>query len=507
MQIDQHYVPWEHYPKFLLFHEIRDPYRALSDVFWGEPERNRLMLEQLKTFAMSDTYYHGGSEGPAKLVQAVSEWVRMIEICYILWLDRKTPDDWDRAEVVEGWALNFAKNNWTYFPDDLSYEEQINPYIVFRRIFSYISLQDLRDFLHHWFYAALRNEALKVEEFEGNMPGLYDDLLKFHSAAYLVDQLAIGAVWETLTANNGHQLSYTRDGRKVITLMEDKEDYNLFDWMLPRALKRKNRLEKEFKFGEMAEALVKELQFIQHVSYLGAIPYANRVYLLILVDDQVGMTEDKLSDKIQSLSLGKTFIIPLVYKVKDALSEIKTNPRFWEWVTIAGTALYTEKDLIIPAPEYVTLEMHKAVLELCWKQSNKECRSLLKRIETNLKKEDYKSALFFMNKAIETILRGAVELKLGYNRQPTKFVRLQQLSILFTDDYQRILFEGTDGDEELDFFDLFEKGFLNAKKKNFKADKSLLETAVKKIEQYLSRTEELYNQQIAFVDYSLDKLS
>ncbi|QTE36363.1 hypothetical protein J3L18_25025 [Mucilaginibacter gossypii] len=121
MRGDEHYVPWENYPKFLLFNEICDPYRALRDAFWGEPERNKRLLEQLKTFALSDTHYQCGKESPAKMVQAVNEWVWMIEICYILWLDRKTPDDWDKAELVEGWELRFARNTWEYFPDDLSF--------------------------------------------------------------------------------------------------------------------------------------------------------------------------------------------------------------------------------------------------------------------------------------------------------------------------------------------------------------------------------------------------
>ncbi|MEO3407639.1 hypothetical protein AAFN85_27215 [Mucilaginibacter sp. CAU 1740] len=508
MRGDEHYVPWENYPKFLLFNEIRDPYRALRDAFWGEePEGNKRLLEQLKTFALSDIHYQGGKEGPAKMVQAVNEWVRMIEICFILWLDRKTPDDWDKAEIVEGSELRFAKHTWKYFPDDLSFYEERNPYIVFRRIFSYISLQDLRDYFDYWLYAALSNKALTVEEFEGNMPQLFDDLLKLHSAAYMVEQLAIGAVWETLTTNNGHHLSYTKEGRKVITIMEDTENYNLFDWKLPRALKRKNRLEREFKFGEMAEALVKEFPFIKHVCHLGAIPHADRIYLLILVDDKVVMTEDEVSDKIQSDRLGKTFIVPIVYKVKDALDEIKTNPRFWEWVVYAGTVLYTDQDLLIPNPEYVTVEMHKSVLERSWKNAHKECRSLLKRIETHFNKEEYKSALSFMIKAIETVQQCAIELKLGYNRQDGKFAKLQQIISLFTDDYQYILYKDTDDDTEFVFYNLFDKGYPKAKTKNFKADKSILETAVKKIEQYLSRTEKLYTQQIAFLEYSLGKFS
>lgn len=112
-----------------------------------------------------------------------------------------------------------------------------------------------------------------------------------------------------------------------------------------------------------------------------------------------------------------------------------------------------------------------------------------------------------MIKAIETVQRCAIELKLGYNRQDGKFAKLQQIISLFTNDYQFILFEGTNDDTESVFYDLFEKGNLKGKKKNFKADKSVLETAVKKIEQYLSRTEELYNQQIAFLEYSLGKFS
>jgi hypothetical protein len=124
-----------------------------------------------------------------------------------------------------------------------------------------------------------------------------------------------------------------------------------------------------------------------------------------------------------------------------------------------------------------------------------------------LKKDEYKSAISFMIKAIETVQRCAIELKLGYNRQDGRFAKLQQIISLFTDDYQYILYKDTDDETEFVFYNLFDKGYPKPKAKNFKVEKSILETAVKKIEQYLSRTEKLYTQQIAFLEYSLGKFS
>lgn len=82
--------------------------------------------------------------------------------------------------------LKLEREQWEEFPDNLSHKEMHNPYAAVKKIFKKMPLQEYRDHLHEWLYAALYikggDEELETDE----VKLVYKNMLKLYSAVWLI---------------------------------------------------------------------------------------------------------------------------------------------------------------------------------------------------------------------------------------------------------------------------------------------------------------------------------
>src|ERR1700754_2032998 len=183
-----YHAPWEYYPKNLYFEEVQNPYVVLNEFFGSWPDSHKRELKQWKKVAVGNTYFKGKPHGPAELLFTWEQVIRLIEACYLLWITRKI-SNLQKEDLITRELLEKAKEKWIYFPDDLSEQELLNPYLVLKEIYKYMSVQKYRDHLKDWLYAALYNHPLDDERILSEMKRVYHNLCRLYSAAWMIQQI------------------------------------------------------------------------------------------------------------------------------------------------------------------------------------------------------------------------------------------------------------------------------------------------------------------------------
>jgi len=112
--------------------------------------------------------------------------VRLLEAAYLLYYNDCTFKN--KKVIVFVAELEAERKLWDDFPENLSHKEMHDPYQAFGKVFRKISLQQYRDYLHEWLYAALYikggNDELEADEIKL----VYKNLLKLYSAVWLIYQ-------------------------------------------------------------------------------------------------------------------------------------------------------------------------------------------------------------------------------------------------------------------------------------------------------------------------------
>ena len=105
---------------------------------------------------------------------------------YLLLLNYKN-FSYQRKQLTEE-QLEEEKEQWEYYPKNLSLKEQLEPYKAVKKVFKKIKPQEYRDQLHEWSHVALYNNADVEALYAGEVITVYENLIKLYSAAWLICQ-------------------------------------------------------------------------------------------------------------------------------------------------------------------------------------------------------------------------------------------------------------------------------------------------------------------------------
>jgi hypothetical protein len=175
------YLPWENYPKKLSHQQIINPFKVVADFFavdWLEGHEEK--LEAWRYFVKHDKCYDDKDNGPGSLLFIYDLNIRLLEAAYLLsfGLCDRTPNDKSGYEVpVE------VKNKVL---EHLSHQELADPCLGLKKIFKKIVLQQYREYLHEWLYAALYIKGGADELTRKEIKLVYRNLLKLYAAVWLI---------------------------------------------------------------------------------------------------------------------------------------------------------------------------------------------------------------------------------------------------------------------------------------------------------------------------------
>jgi hypothetical protein len=181
------YAPWDHYPKFLRQSEVRNPLIPLKGFFdANDVDGHFTKLKRWRHYVVNSEHYNDERFGPGYLLCDYELNIRLLECLYILLLDYEE-QSYSYPKVTED-QLTSEKEEWAWYPSDLTKKELLNPYLVIKAAFDEIQPEAFRDHLWEWISAALSMNAIDEFKSPGEIIAVYEYLVKMYSAAWLIVQ-------------------------------------------------------------------------------------------------------------------------------------------------------------------------------------------------------------------------------------------------------------------------------------------------------------------------------
>ncbi len=181
------YAPWENYPKKLRYFEVVNPLVVITDFFSANLLGGHYKkLKKWRHYVLKDKVYKDKRHGPGSLLFTYDMNVRLLEAAYLLYYNDRIAKN--EKVIVSITELEAEKKLLDDFPENLSYKEMHDPYQAFKKVFRKISLQQYRDYLHEWLYAALYIKGGKDELEADDIKLVYKNMLKLYSAVWLIYQ-------------------------------------------------------------------------------------------------------------------------------------------------------------------------------------------------------------------------------------------------------------------------------------------------------------------------------
>ncbi|SDP99681.1 HEPN domain-containing protein [Mucilaginibacter sp. OK268] len=494
-----YHAPWEHYPKNLYFEEVQNPYLVLNQFFGSWPDTHKKDLKQWRKAVTADTYFKGKPHGPGELLFISEQVVRLVEACYLLWVSYKGGHRHENLLTPK--LLEKARQEWIYFPDDLSEQELLNPYKILKKTYKDINVQRYRDHLKYWLYGAMYNRPIHDDEVITQMKTIYRNLSQLYDAAWVIQQT------EGIRTLIKHKYDKLQDEKEIAIKRSDKilsdkvpeiAEENLF--IDPKAITIKPfepKMTPAEKLGidTVTGHLLKIIPTIRSITYLGSYPKPFTYYLLILVDDEEKMPEHSIVNKLIDNTKALTNIYPIVHKVQSAADGINSKGRFWSIVFEKGINVYTSEGLYLPTPHVLSPKQQKAAINANWKRWCTNGKEFFQGAKRYLEEGNNKLALFLLHQAAEHTLIGALQILFGYRQSVHSLSKLMSLTLLFTEDL--VVIFSLDTEEGKEIFNLLQNGYSKARyDENFTADEEPVKTVTRLVGILLAKAEALYRGQL-----------
>jgi HEPN domain-containing protein len=494
------YFPWDQYPKFLRFDEVQDPFSVVVSYFDGtRPTEQRKELKEWRKYVMRDKHYNH-QHGPGSLLFISDEHIRLLEACYLLSLQHSSYE-LRKTDLVSHGTLSKGREQWSYFPDDLSEKELKNPYRALKKMFKKYSLAEYRDYLKEWLHAALYNSRIDETMTAGEIVTVYENMKKLVSAAWIIRQTEGDSPMLKREFNNKDEGDSKEEGKGGEAKQEKDEKAEIQDSAIEstdhRLLIAKDAIKiKPFapqltpaeKLGldEVVAWIINEVPSVQSITYLGSYPTPFTFYLLILVDDSEKMPEHSIVNKIEDNCRNLVSVYALVHKVQSAVTGLKKGGRFWTAALRKGINLYMVDDLILPKSLEITGEEEHMRATSNWERWGKQGRDFLKGAAHYIKEENYKLAIFMLHQAAESTLIGVIKVLFGYRQSVHNLSKLLRLTLLFTDELMAV-FQLHDPDRA-EVFTLLSNGYSEARyKEGFNPDPYAVVAAQVKVELLIAK--------------------
>ncbi|HEY2582284.1 MAG TPA: HEPN domain-containing protein [Mucilaginibacter sp.] len=436
------YAPWEHYPKTLRHYEVENPISVIAEFFSTDSVNGHSrQLKVWRRYVVNNESYNDKDHGPGTLLFIYDMNLKILKAMFLLLCNYKN-FSYRRETIGEG-QLELEKQQWEYFPENLSKEEQLDPYKAVKKVFKKIKPQQYRDYLHEWVHAALYNTADNENLYAGEVITVYENLLKLYAAAWLIHQ---------------------REGGKP-ELKQNRPESRLPGIPVELRAINPNPTETEIDVLEMLKNLIlKKCPSVRMIVHLGVHPEPFTFYLVVLVSDDEKIPEHQISNKIEDNCHYICFTHAIVHKANSAKEALETGNRFWSMVMEKGFVVYQSNELILPERREITSGTKLEEAKFNWERWGVQGNDFLKGAEFYRPGNNLRLAAFLLHQAVEGTLKGIIQAILGYRVQTHNLSRLLSLTLLFTDDLKKVF--KLDTEEGFELFSLLQKSYSQSRYNN-----------------------------------------
>lgn len=456
------YAPWEHYPKTLRHSEIQNPLSVIADFFSaGSVKNHRRDLKEWRDCVIDDKYFNDKRHGPGTLLFICELNLKLLEAAYLQFLNYKE-NSWSHATLEES-QLAEEKETWDYFPNDLTTEELLNPYIAIKKIFKKIKPQMYRDYLQEWLHSALYTNPVDENMMPGEVIAVYENLLKLYAASWLIYQRETSKV----------ELKDKPKTKLEIDLCEKQIEI--------RDIHPNPSPAEKLGLGSVEELITKRFPSVQMIVHLGTHHDPFTYFLLILINDNEKTPEGEISNRIEDHCKFLANIYTIVHKSGSAMSGLKAGNRFWTTAIKQGNSIYQSPDLELPVPQDITNDVLIERSIFHWERWGKQGKEFLEGAGFYVERKNYRLATFLLHQTVESTLKALIHSILGYRVQMHNLSRLLRFSLLITDDLKNAFkLNSIDGTQ---YFTLLQNAYSQSRySSNFDTD----DVSVKRISELVT---------------------
>jgi HEPN domain-containing protein len=324
-------------------------------------------------------------------------------------------NSWSRKKLEES-QLAEEKETWVYFPNDLSTEELLNPYITIKKIFKKIKPQMYRDYLQEWLHAALYTSPIDETVMPGEVITVYENILKLYAASWLIYQRETKEV----------ELK-DKPKAKIIIDVKNKE-------IKIKGINPNPTAAEKLGLGSVNDLIVKRFPSVQMIVHLGTHSDPFTFFLLILIKDNEKIPEGEVSNKIEDHCKFLANVHTIVHKATSAKSGLTAGNRFWTTAIKQGNIIYQAHSLELPLAQDITNEVFIERAVFHWERWGRQGKDFLEGTAFYMGIQNYRLAAFLLHQAVESTLKALIHSILGYRVQMHNLSRLLRLSLLIMDD-------------------------------------------------------------------------
>lgn len=411
------YAAWEHSPKTLKYNEVLNPLTVIEDFFSADSVKgHKRDLKEWRTFVTTDKHFVGDRHGPGGLLFTYDLNLKLLEALYLLLVDHQN-NGWQDKEINDT-QIKKEREEWPYYPENLSLKEQTDPYRVIKKAFKKISPQKYRDCLHEWVHFALYNHPADESLLAGELILVYENLLKLYGAAWLIFQ-------------RESKFSRVKKERSV----EQQPDLTQIEI---KAINPDPAPAEKLGLEAVKDLILKRIPSVKMIVHLGTHPEPFTFYLLVLIGDEEKTLEHEVSNKIEDNCRYLANVLVLVHKEGSVKTGLNTGSRFWNMAMAKGNIIYQATELALPLPEPITEENIISSAIFHWERWGKQGKEFLEGAERYMANSNYRLAAFLLHQAAESVLKAIIQAVIGYKISIHNLSRMLRITLLFTDELKNI---------------------------------------------------------------------
>lgn len=506
------YSTWDFYPQYLKSEKVNNPLIVIAEFFSADWLPGHLgALKTWRAFVTEDRHYIDRQNNPANLLYTYMLQVQLVEACFLLMQSREGREKDNQRISEQDKQLLQEKSTWLHFPEGLSKEELLDPYLVLESFFKDYNLPQYRAFLYQWLEKGLSRFAADSDMPAREIIRVYENLEKLYQAAWLIRQRemqpvlkkmnvdveevageAVEAATETIEVETpiaeGKEITETEVKKEATNQPLNSIVYQ------PSTLDASITRERQQLLAKVISIVKHKVPTVEIVIYLGALTgnpdEIASIYLLVIVSNDETKQGHELTSTIEESCKPFATVTALVHSAGIFLKAVERKNYFFCNI-LSKPVLYLSGNLLLPVPPEIDRDLLKQKREKNFQHWYGQANDFLDGADYYLNAGSYGLACFSLHQAAENALVAIIRAILGYRLNLHNLSRLLRITAMFTEELKSVL--SLDTVEGVQLFNILQKSYNNPRyKDDFKLDEASVKLLFDLVSKLLERVKDIY---------------